>query len=95
MADSVNPPQSSGIFARIQNATDHELRTVLAGLCADETTRKEAVKMFSRLEKTARALEGSNQPSTTVYICLNCKEAYIEAQNAADACYYHSGECPR
>jgi hypothetical protein len=30
-----------------------------------------------------------------VYICLNCKKAYIEAQTAADACYYHPGECPR
>lgn len=95
MADSVNPPQTRGIFARIQNATDHELRTVLAGLCEDKTTRKEAAKMFSELENAARALEEGNQPSTPLYICLNCKEAYSDVHNAPDACHYHSGEwCP-
>ncbi|KAK3292006.1 uncharacterized protein B0H64DRAFT_468909 [Chaetomium fimeti] len=86
MADSVNPP-TRNIFARIQNATDHELRTVLSGLCADEATRKEAMEMFSRLEK----LKGGDQPPTTLHICLNCKASYSAGQNTSDACRYHPG----
>ncbi|KAH6847207.1 hypothetical protein B0I37DRAFT_414967 [Chaetomium sp. MPI-CAGE-AT-0009] len=94
MSESINPPPPgppAHIFARIQNATDHELRTVLAGLCADEATRKQAVKLFSRLEQAARAFEEGNQPPPALYICLNCKGAYSEAQNTAGACHYHPG----
>ncbi|KAK4152401.1 hypothetical protein C8A00DRAFT_16291 [Chaetomidium leptoderma] len=81
----------ASIFARIQNATDHEVRTVLAGLCADSTNKRYAEKLFDRLDQTAKAYGDRKLAVPTLDICLNCKQAYNEAQNAANACHYHSG----
>ncbi|AEO67918.1 uncharacterized protein THITE_2117094 [Thermothielavioides terrestris NRRL 8126] len=74
------------IFARIQSATDHEVRTVLAGLCADRRVRESAGELFDRLERASK-----HYAADALYICINCRQAYVEALNAAGGCRYHPG----
>ncbi|GAB1317460.1 hypothetical protein MFIFM68171_07670 [Madurella fahalii] len=79
------------IFTLIQNAPDPVIRTVLAGLCSDREIGHEAYKMFGKIARASRTDIKRKLPPATLFICLNCKEAYSEAENASDACYYHNG----
>lgn len=85
--------RESDILELIQEATDSEVRTVLAALCAesDDTARK-ASKLLGRLMDAAQAYEERKQPPPpTLHICLNCQKPFAEAENTAQACQYHTG----
>lgn len=79
------------IFTLIQNAPDHVVRTIFAGLCSDHAIEYEAYKLFAKIARASRAGMKRKLPPAVLFICLNCKEAYSEAENASDACYYHDG----
>jgi hypothetical protein len=85
------PAAMADVFTRIQNATDAEICTVLAGLCADGTTKRRVERMFRQLYQTAKAYEQRRLALPTLYICLNCSMAFNEAQNTRGACRHHPG----
>jgi hypothetical protein len=52
------------IYARIQDATEHELRTVLAGLCADsDSTKTKTARLFDRLNQVAEDYNAQRLPA--------------------------------
>ncbi|KAK4096150.1 hypothetical protein N658DRAFT_481132 [Parathielavia hyrcaniae] len=79
------------IFARIQSATDGEVRAVLKGLCKDATTRKRAESMFHQLDVAAEAHERRELAPPTLHVCVNCSMAFSEASNTRGSCRYHPG----
>ncbi|KAK4152400.1 hypothetical protein C8A00DRAFT_34928 [Chaetomidium leptoderma] len=88
------------IFQCIQNASDDEVRTVLAGLCTDGVVKNTAVKLFEklgRLSNRGTTLEErrSGSPAPTQYICIICRNAYTEEGNSPTACRYHPGTLDR
>jgi hypothetical protein len=83
----------AGIYARIQNASEHELRTVLAGLCADsDSTRNKTTRLFNGLDQFAKAYNQQKLPAPTPCICRNCQKPFDEADNQPNVCRYHEGE---
>jgi hypothetical protein len=87
------PLPESDIQRRIQNATDSEVRAVLAALCAEsDATARKATKLFSRLERTTQDYEERNLPPPALHICLKCQKPFVEADNAPEACQYHTGK---
>lgn len=82
------------IFHCIQNASEQEVRQVLAGLCTDGLVRKDANKFFIKLasENRSRRESGRNGVTPTRYICITCRNAYTEEENSPRACRYHPGE---
>jgi hypothetical protein len=87
--------EPANIFARLQNATESELRTVLAALCADsDNTQKRTATLLDRLDrgKQDRTRQGLLPSTHALHICLNCKQAYNDRDNISGACHYHPGE---
>ena len=83
------------IFTRIQDASDQEVRTVLARLCIlDNGTQKKALQLLNMVQEVSNAQKTAGLPHTTFYICLNCGEAYNEDENGPVElnCNYHPGE---
>lgn len=80
------------ILTLIQNSSEQEVRTILASLCADYDTKKKAEKLYGKLKGVTATREARRLPPATTHICLNCENAYIEAQNGPTACRYHPGE---
>lgn len=61
------------IFTRIQDASDQEIRTVLARLCVlDKDTQKKAMQLLNMAQEASNAQKTAGLPHTTFYICLNC-----------------------
>lgn len=84
------------IYPRIQKATDHELRTVLAALCADsETTKIRTTRLFNRLDQVQKVYKEQQMPAPTLFTCRNCQSPFREAHNKPDACHFHAGEFPQ
>jgi hypothetical protein len=81
------------IYTRIQHATEHELRTVLAGLCADSGSIKtKTTRLFRHLDQVEEAYNQQRRPAPTLCICRNCQKPFDEADNRPDACRFHKGE---
>ncbi|KAL2017188.1 hypothetical protein VTK56DRAFT_2508 [Thermocarpiscus australiensis] len=80
------------IFACIQEPPDQVVRTVLAGLCADDSISWKAAKLFVRIARASTTSRKRKLPPREVFICLRCQQAYSEAENASDACLYHPGD---
>lgn len=80
-------------FKRIQNASEQELRTVLANLCrASDNTRRKAAELFDQCERASNVQTVGKMPPATLYICLNCEDEFEEAWNGPKACCYHPGK---
>lgn len=89
------------IFQRIQNASENEVRQVLADLYIDDVVKGTTDRLFDKLlqkaaspkSKSRREHHSATPPAEAQYfICIICRNAYTEEENSPTACrQYHPG----